>query len=277
MQRGARCYRRRRAAHGRCQPEMGSDAGAPWRRDCSKTWICRGSKSRCIPTTSARTARSKDAPSIPDRARRARLHDACVSRLPREQRGRRRAGGCLPDRRHHAVARSRGDGQRIGIRVCPHAGDLDAGASAPGQGDSQSAGMLEVIPLWEVRAVPAPDPARARHVRRRRIEPGASTGLHAAGFRRLSHVEADAAIATRGCMTTSPKTSRISRSARAPAGRRASCSSRWIRTRAASRTSARTARLASVVAQTGRPNGLARDRAGRTSGWPRQRCARCCE
>ena len=104
--------RRRRAADGRCQPEMGPDAGLP-----------RGAAAGGIRPVLARgTAAPGRHPLAsgpqrehlhPDRARRARLHDACVSRLHREPRRRPDPGRRLPHRRDHAVARSRGDGERI--------------------------------------------------------------------------------------------------------------------------------------------------------------------
>ena len=47
--------RRRRAADGRCEPEVGPDAGLPGGAVARGLRPCRGSRSRCIRTTSART------------------------------------------------------------------------------------------------------------------------------------------------------------------------------------------------------------------------------
>ena len=105
-----------------------------------------------------------------DRTRRARLHDACVSRLHRGRTPSTCPGRCLPHRRDHAVARSRRHGERVQHPRESARRRPDAGPSAHGQGDPEPLAARS-DPDLGARPVQAPDQAQGREMPRRPPNP----------------------------------------------------------------------------------------------------------
>ena len=224
-------------ADGRRQPEMGPRRAAEAARRARgvRALVARGAaapgrhRRRIASSASARQSRSRSASTSTRRTRSATTWS--------QRRRRRRAGRRLPRRRHHALARGGGARERPWATRLPACWRPDAGTSAPRPGDPRTAGMLEVIPIWE----------KGRSVHQVRLEHGLCLRAARAGrldeltrpgdsnatgheLKRQTAGADDEGLSQRSCCF---------RKRRCTCPMAASWSSRWARSAAGSRTSRR--------------------------------------